>query len=608
MWAGGGGGGGYIPPPTSAVMGGQPAAGLPAGFPAHGRQSSQSGAADPWGSMAAQGWGALGGGRPPTPGAPQTPWLQHQQSAPPASAPLWSGHAPPATGQQQWPPPGMQRQQSLGAPPGWGPQPQGLPAAAGWPGWGAQAQAHSAPSTPHPGWGQSRVPGWGPSPAHGPQQFAGMTSPTHADGFSAMAAPPEPPMGQPNSWFGAGAGADRGGGGGFPPGYANATAYPSQGAGPKKWGVYDPTEELEEGEEYFDYSDEEETLNGADWGHAPHVNQPQSKGKPRADPWSQLPSGSTIPAWVQNTPVQQPMGRPQLGPQGFAAAQAGGLPATPALQASWGMEHAAPSDRPAWAHDPRTMEALALARSKSRNGGATSSKLRGRSNSVGGAGTPGWGQQPLPLSEHNLAPRPAAWREGYSPRHAHAADGTFSFFRKKSLDANSDWIDLKKRTLLPVLVYNPAKPTLKYDMRDSLQQTSHMGRFSPSNPHALLEEATSPPAARMRLYHTRLPWYIDVASKPGSAGVSLYDLLFALHTQLDQPVSSEDFFNTELGKVDRAELTSTWTVRCRRLRKQHLEKEEREKGLKRIDFLGSQCLFVGLVRNNGLWEIKTVSE
>jgi hypothetical protein len=121
----------------------------------------------------------------------------------------------------------------------------------------------------------------------------------------------------------------------------------------------------------------------------------------------------------------------------------------------------------------------------------------------------------------------------------------------------------------------------------------------------MFQLAVVPPTARMRLMHPRLPWYVDVVAGHHASGVMLYDLLLQLYNELDRPIAARDFWNDEIGKRGREGLTKAFKERC--AMQGEYAREEKKKGVKRVDFLGVDCIFVGLVRRNNVWEIKTDS-
>ncbi|KAJ7644801.1 hypothetical protein FB45DRAFT_898701 [Roridomyces roridus] len=214
------------------------------------------------------------------------------------------------------------------------------------------------------------------------------------------------------------------------------------------------------------------------------------------------------------------------------------------------------------------------------------------------------------FDEHHLAPRPEEWRAGYTPRGSAATDLSLSslFRRNTTLDDAGDYVDTKKRKLADPLVYSAARPGITYDMRLSPDRTRAFGPFKPRTSGDLMQPAVTPATSRMRLVHPRLPWWVDVRqATPNQGGVTLYDVLRTLHDELDRAIGSRDFFNEELGRKDRDALTKAFKERCS-LQGGDVRsdvKKEMLKGVKRVDYLGTECVFVGLVKKNGIWEIKT---
>ncbi|KAJ7662276.1 hypothetical protein B0H17DRAFT_1212059 [Mycena rosella] len=412
-------------------------------------------------------------------------------------------------------------------------------------GWAQQQQAPWAPPV-RQGWGPAAQGGmtpaasWPGTPWDRWGEPPPQSAPASLHGFGALAAPPE--REQPvtqTSWFG--------------PAAAAEARY--RGGTPAPAGY-----ELEEGEEYCDYDalDAAEAAEAAGRGGHAHAHA-QEWDDPR-DPW--MRQQREMAAW-----------------------------------AAQGQQH---DPRAAW---PRgwSQEELALTRAHSLGGTSLKKKKNKRSHSVG---LGGWGAQGhTAFDEHHLSHRPDDWRDGYSPRTGIGADLSFSsFFRKKTADS-SEFADPKKRELSRPLVYNASKPHIAFDMRRPPEETSFFGAFRPTHARDMAQPAVTPAATRMRLVHSRLPWYVDVRR---AQGITLYDILRALFDELNLPISGRDFWNEELGRRERDSLTSAFKERCGLDGREHA-KEEMSKGVKRVDFLGPEVIFVGLARRNGMWEIKTAN-
>lgn len=112
----------------------------------------------------------------------------------------------------------------------------------------------------------------------------------------------------------------------------------------------------------------------------------------------------------------------------------------------------------------------------------------------------------------------------------------------------------------------------------------------------MTHDAMHPRAETIRLYHPLLPWSIDVKQP---YGVTLAHLFITIYNNLMTPIRSEDFWNVVLTDYQRSLITEAFHSRCK-------SEEDRRKGIRRIDFLGRQCVLTGIVPGfNGQWEMKT---
>ncbi|KAJ7085217.1 hypothetical protein B0H15DRAFT_379950 [Mycena belliarum] len=565
-----------IPPPAGAVMGGQPD--FHGAYPGFQQQQQRQqppnwlqpqgtpwpqATAPSWANIPAQGWGNTAGGSGWANTPAPSPWPQ-QQAQQQQQQPGWM--------------PQMPRQ-------GWGPAPQGTPAPAGW--------------------GTERTP-WDLPPPHS------APAGSHAHGFSATAAPPESASGQPvmgTSWFGAAAGGAHWPGmagmtPGMMPGQPGMTPGTMPGMRPM---LPDDDDSTLAGEEFYDYEAEEERARQDDvvarWQRQQQsAGQGQGQGDPRAgwpqppDPragWPQTPDPRAT--WPQTSDPRATW--PQT-PDPRAA-----WPQAPDPRAAWPQT---PDPRAAWAQDPRgawpTQDDLMLARAHSQGQPSPGGKKKKRANSLGRGQLASWGAPgTLDFDERHLSPRPDDWRPDYSPRSGVGGDLTLaSLFRAKRSDSG-EFADTRKRSLCRTLIYSGSRPPIAYDVRRPPALTSFFGAFRPAHAADFSQHALAPAAPRMRLVHARLPWYIDV--KHGQ-GVTLLDVLQALYEQLDVPIASRDFYCEALQRRDRDALTSAFKERCS-MEGRERAREEMAKGVKRVDFLGDEVVFVGLVRRGAMWEIKT---
>ncbi|KAI0027236.1 hypothetical protein K488DRAFT_62149, partial [Vararia minispora EC-137] len=111
--------------------------------------------------------------------------------------------------------------------------------------------------------------------------------------------------------------------------------------------------------------------------------------------------------------------------------------------------------------------------------------------------------------------------------------------------------------------------------------------------------ATEPPVPLMRLYHPRLPWYIDVvASYP--VGATLQDVFSALWRFLHARIQRSDFYNSAVTEEERAKIAGAFHARCGE------DRAGVAQGVRRVDFLMRECMFLGLSKGrDGMWEMRT---
>ncbi|KAG2156947.1 uncharacterized protein EDB93DRAFT_1079192 [Suillus bovinus] len=191
--------------------------------------------------------------------------------------------------------------------------------------------------------------------------------------------------------------------------------------------------------------------------------------------------------------------------------------------------------------------------------------------------------------------RPKSWRRGFKFK-----SGISSLlFRRKSvsrlLDASTDSARLKPASVL-------REENIIFDLRCSQPVIMIRTLGRPAVTNDLMLPSTNPPTLFMRLYHTRLPWYIDIRPMGNGSYVTLSDLLMGICQFLAGPIRNEDYYNDELDAEDREELKRAWVERCK-------NKKERMEGVKRVDFLREKYMFLGLTRGKrGMWELCTGKE
>ena len=109
-----------------------------------------------------------------------------------------------------------------------------------------------------------------------------------------------------------------------------------------------------------------------------------------------------------------------------------------------------------------------------------------------------------------------------------------------------------------------------------------------------------PPARLMRIYHARMPWYVDVQASSNPVGVTFADLFNAIYNVMQIQIVDADFNNDELDEEEQKRITHAYRKRV------GSDHAEALKGIRRVDFLMGRAIFEGLVKGKeGLWEMKT---
>ncbi|KAF5310764.1 hypothetical protein D9619_007641 [Psilocybe cf. subviscida] len=121
------------------------------------------------------------------------------------------------------------------------------------------------------------------------------------------------------------------------------------------------------------------------------------------------------------------------------------------------------------------------------------------------------------------------------------------------------------------------------------------------SPEALVEPATSPSCASMRVSATRAvqsgrregwPW--PIAIHPQGSSVTLNDVLYSIHTALRARASETEYERLLPDKMDKRAVSAAYEERWRGETKAGGEKRKNEVGLRRVDFLRGRTAFVGL--------------
>ncbi|KAF9522182.1 hypothetical protein CPB83DRAFT_139071 [Crepidotus variabilis] len=204
------------------------------------------------------------------------------------------------------------------------------------------------------------------------------------------------------------------------------------------------------------------------------------------------------------------------------------------------------------------------------------------------------------FDERNLAKRPLDWRQDYKPSFTSYIPGL-----GKSKSEVADWVDPVRRSFHPLLLYTQQNPPVYCNLIETPFHTSSIEFLNLSRPHNdidFAQLACQPSAPFLRLYHPRLPWYIDIRQVHPN-GITVLDVLSQMHAQLHTPIHGRHFYNEDLSDIERTEITRAFQNRCR------TDPALISRGVLQLDFLGKRVVFEGIVRGpRGLWEIKLSKE
>ncbi|KAF8960502.1 hypothetical protein BDZ97DRAFT_1833170 [Flammula alnicola] len=186
--------------------------------------------------------------------------------------------------------------------------------------------------------------------------------------------------------------------------------------------------------------------------------------------------------------------------------------------------------------------------------------------------------------ENNLARRPRDWRADFTGR-----EGIASYIPQmlpQMLKPKSDvieWSDPGRREIHPLLIYRPTYPPIYYDLREepfAPEVVEFLTLDRPHNDIDFAQLACQPGFAFLRLFHPRLPWYIDVhQSHPN--GVTIFDIFSQMTAQLHTPIHGRHYWNEALSATDRECRMNTHLI---------------PNGVLQVDFLGDKSVFQGLSR------------
>ncbi|KAH8110035.1 hypothetical protein DFH11DRAFT_825917 [Phellopilus nigrolimitatus] len=164
----------------------------------------------------------------------------------------------------------------------------------------------------------------------------------------------------------------------------------------------------------------------------------------------------------------------------------------------------------------------------------------------------------------------------------------------------------------PTMVYFDLR--LPYTCARKLVKGTHWTHLNHDN---LKQPASQPPRERMHIYTAECPndWVIEVRARPnrGWSYVTVENVLEALYEGLNRPIEHDRWARDSVNPRHAQRVTKAFHRRVELLEKKRPIRFEdaRKKGLLRIDYLGSQCRFAGLVfggEGSEWWMLNVSSE
>ncbi|KAF9258820.1 hypothetical protein L218DRAFT_711291 [Marasmius fiardii PR-910] len=156
----------------------------------------------------------------------------------------------------------------------------------------------------------------------------------------------------------------------------------------------------------------------------------------------------------------------------------------------------------------------------------------------------------------------------------------------------------------PLLTYSDSyQPPLNFDV--TLGLSGLTARYRPLPTPVLSDPAISPAVSFLMLKTDFLPWMIPIYASSNGYFVTVRDVLNGIYMGLRKNVTRDEW-NSILSRSDRVRVGEAYERRCGRISDCYLSREERQGGVKRVDFLCGRTRFMGLVRSRGrgVWEVR----
>ncbi|KAJ6573961.1 hypothetical protein DFH09DRAFT_1151563 [Mycena vulgaris] len=155
----------------------------------------------------------------------------------------------------------------------------------------------------------------------------------------------------------------------------------------------------------------------------------------------------------------------------------------------------------------------------------------------------------------------------------------------------------------PILAFNAARaPSIFFDVSLPPQNIQLQPPLVLAS--ILGEHATFPGAPSLVLVHPRLPWEIIIRPAEGKY-VRVCDVLAGIYSALRKDASGADYAGLP-SRAAQNEVNAAFARRWMRMPDMGAKTIEKNKGLKRVDFLGAGLVFCGLIKSQkgpNCWEL-----
>ncbi|KAF8267215.1 hypothetical protein EI94DRAFT_1802066 [Lactarius quietus] len=181
--------------------------------------------------------------------------------------------------------------------------------------------------------------------------------------------------------------------------------------------------------------------------------------------------------------------------------------------------------------------------------------------------------RPTPTErEARLYDRPGNWRPRFQMPRSGVSSLLPNLNRGKSFppDAYSTalTVDTTSRTLDDRIRFSALRePPVLWDLRDDSSRVLFRELKRPVTGFDFTRFTTEPPTPYMKLYHSRLPWYIEVKTTNG-VGVTFHDLF------------------SHIQREEREKISRAWKERCQ------YNQGAMNQGVKKVDYLMRDCVFM----------------